>query len=135
MMPDGRFIVCSQCRGDMWLPLALHETARRSEEIIFHCPYGHRQHFPKGDGETTLLRRERDRLKQQLAEKDDDIKALKAVVAKEREHTLKMKSVATKVRKRNAAGLCPCCNRSFASAQMQRHIKTKHPEFKAEEVS
>lgn len=33
---------------------------------------------------------------------------------------------AERLRRRTAAGVCPCCNRSFV--QLARHMKTKHPD-------
>jgi hypothetical protein len=49
-----------------------------------------------------------------------------------REHTERQlsaqKGATTRARKRAAAALCPCCNRSFV--QLQRHLETKHPEYK-----
>jgi hypothetical protein len=31
-----------------------------------------------------------------------------------------------RIQKRTAAGVCPCCNRTFQ--QLARHMKTRHPE-------
>ena len=33
----------------------------------------------------------------------------------------------TKLKKRVSHGVCPCCNRTFQN--LQRHMKTQHPEF------
>ncbi len=33
----------------------------------------------------------------------------------------------TKVKKRAANGVCPCCNRTFSD--LARHMKAKHPDF------
>lgn len=33
----------------------------------------------------------------------------------------------TRQKKRTAAGVCPCCNRSFKA--LQRHMKSKHPDY------
>ena len=38
------------------------------------------------------------------------------------------KGATTKAKKRHAAALCPCCNRSFV--QLRRHLETQHPEYK-----
>jgi len=130
---------CAHCKTDMWLPDELHSAARRSEKITFFCPYGHPQHFPQGDSQETILRRERDRLIQQLAQKDDEIKdarnrwnnAEKALaIANQRADEFFGKTV--KARKRTKAGVCPCCSRTFR--QMALHMANKHPTFKAEEV-
>lgn len=37
------------------------------------------------------------------------------------------KAAKTRMKNRIANGVCPCCNRHFAN--VQRHIRTKHPEF------
>lgn len=37
------------------------------------------------------------------------------------------KGQTTKLRKRAAAGVCPCCNRQFQN--LRRHMETKHPDF------
>lgn len=46
--------------------------------------------------------------------------------AEERSHSA-TRGQLTKARKRAAAGVCPCCHRTFQN--VQRHVKTKHPEF------
>ena len=124
---------CYKCKSDMWLPEALYDAAKRSERITFWCPYGHEQHFVEGETEETKLRRERDRLVQRLAEKDDTIKRRE----QERDAALNQarayKGAASKARQRGAAGVCQCCNRQFVN--MLRHMKNKHPEFKAEMIA
>lgn len=132
--PAGSFVgACAHCRADMWLPLALYEAAKHSSRITFYCPYGHGQVFAEGESEETKLRRERDRLKQQLAMKDDLIAGQKAVADKAMRELAAAKASAVKVRKRQAAGVCPCCNRSFR--QMALHMRNKHPEFRAEQAA
>ncbi len=41
------------------------------------------------------------------------------------------KGVVTKLRKRVAAGVCPCCGRTFK--QLSAHMTQKHPEYGAKE--
>lgn len=135
-MPHGIFVGgCCQCRSEIWLPQALYDAARHSERISFYCPYGHPQVFAKGETDLDVMRRERDIARQQIAQRDDEIKQLQ-----QRSRVLAMqvdqhKTAATKARKRAAAGLCPCCNRSFASTRMAAHIRTKHPDFRVEDVT
>jgi hypothetical protein len=115
------------------LPQSLYEAAKKSSRIAFFCPYGHEAVFNERDTEADVLRRERDLLKQQLAQRDDEIvrqARLKDAALKE---ARALKTSAVKAKKRTAAGLCPCCNRSFR--QMALHLKTKHPNFRAEEVA
>jgi hypothetical protein len=46
--------------------------------------------------------------------------------AEERSH-VSTKGQLTKARNRAKAGLCPCCNRHFTN--VERHVKSKHPDF------
>ncbi len=110
----------------MWLPDALDEAAKRSRGpngIQFYCPYGHVQHYIQGETEADKLRRERDRLQQRIAQKDDEIKDL------ENRRRAAVGQV-TKLRNRVGNGVCPCCSRNFAN--LARHMHTKHPDWAAE---
>lgn len=82
------------------------------------CPNGHS--LVIGESEADELRRERDRLRQQLACKDD-------LIADQRNKIISSKGQITKLQKRAKAGTCPCCNRTFTN--MARHMQTKHPDF------
>ena len=69
-------ITCYRCKCEFTIPNALYTAARASDKIGFWCPYGHEQHFPSAEAisEYEKIRRERDRLAQRLAQKDDDIR-------------------------------------------------------------
>lgn len=43
------------------------------------------------------------------------------------------KGQVTRLKNRASAGVCPCCNRHFEA--LERHMKTKHPEFTQEETA
>lgn len=103
----------------------------------FHCYWGHSQHFTKEQGvqgRLAELQRERDRLAQRIAEKDDTIRAERERTESARriaDHNQRSdnayKGVATKLKKRAVAGVCPCCNRQFR--ELERHMASKHPNF------
>ena len=133
-MPDGRFVgPCYHCKCDMWLPEALYQAAQHGrEEIKFYCGYGHVQVYAKGESELAIVRRERDRLKQALAEKDDLIIAQREARSAAEKQLAASRAAAVKARKRAAVGVCQCCNRQFAN--MARHMQTKHPGFIASDV-
>lgn len=131
---------CCQCGCAIHLPTELYNAAKRSPDIWFWCSYGHRQHFPAGDTELDKVRRERDRLAQKVAEKDDTIAREQRwrQDETERREAAERRSAAargqvTRMKNRAAAGVCPCCNRTFT--QLARHMATKHPTFVAEEVA
>jgi hypothetical protein len=105
------------------------EQRRRKDKETFYCPRGHGTVF---SGET-----EEQRLKQQL--KDAEARAARLVDESERRRLKALqlersrdayKGQATRLRNRAAAGVCPCCKRSFAA--LARHMKTKHPDYTAQ---
>lgn len=115
---------CGNCGVYHAIPKAMHDTCVE-EGGFWHCPNGHSRGYREGRREREAVRLERDRLKQQLAERDDKIATLKKSAAA-------VRGEYTKIKNRVAAGVCPCCNRSFEN--LYRHMKTKHPEFTAEVV-
>lgn len=112
---------CCVCGIDWAGPVDLVRH-RREDGLAFWCPNGHRQVFK--ESEVNELRRERDRLAQQIAQRDDEIRDLTKRVSTER-------GKITRLRNRAKAGLCPDCNRHFTN--LERHVATKHPGFQAEE--
>lgn len=130
-------LTCCECGMSFAVP-GLFERERRRDHKWFYCPAGHSQHFPAEDAETKL-RRERDRLKQQLAQKDDEINEARAGwreaddrAKAERHRANGYKGHATKIAKRAKAGMCPCCRRTFAA--LAEHMRTQHPTFTPLEV-
>lgn len=96
-----------------------YEQRRRRDGHSFYCPNGHSMSF--GDTEADKLRRERNLLKQQMAQKDDEIAA-------ERRRAVAAKGELTKLKKRTIVnGVCPCCTRSFLN--LKNHMKTQHPDY------
>lgn len=122
---------CKTCGVIATCPSDLYEERRRSGGFNF-CPNGHQWGWTKENSENEKVRLERDRLKQQLAQKDDEIAAQRRMREETERALSAQKGVATKLRKRASAGVCPCCTRTFTN--MARHMKTKHPTFKAEAV-
>jgi len=91
-----------------------------------HCPNGHTWALT-GKSDADQLRLERDRLKQRVAESQDDARYQRELREQAEKTASAYKGVATKLKNRAKAGLCPCCNRSFEN--LRRHMATKHPDF------
>ena len=110
---------CGTCAVWHTIPEIVHSCYKR-EGGFWHCPNGHQRGWAKGTEaiEQENIRLERDRLKQDTARLADEVAAEKKR-ADEAEHKY------LKARQRAAAGVCPCCNRTFVN--VQRHMKTKHP--------
>jgi len=124
---------CPTCGVAHMFPRALYDTARRSKKNgAIYCPNGHGWHY-NIDTPEDQLRRERDLLKQRLAQKDDQISLLHAQKTSAERSLTATKGHLTKVRTRISQGVCPCCHRTFSN--MARHMTAKHPQFKTEEVT
>lgn len=124
---------CCKCGCEIWIPDALYEAASASrgpKGIHFYCAYGHGQHFVEGETEAEKLRRERDRLAQQIAQRDDEINRERERREAAERQAAAARGQVTKMKKRASAGTCPCCNRTFLS--LQSHIAKKHPQFAAD---
>lgn len=117
---------CCNCGMTFAMPIEFKERKLKKRNIAsektFYCPAGHAQHY-LGETEETMLRRERDRLQQQVAQHDDEIDY-------QRRSARAYKGQATRLRRRAKAGVCPCCNRTFK--QLAAHMANKHPGFTPE---
>lgn len=109
------------CRCGVVFGIEANHRARliQKKGTNFYCPNGHPQHYI---GET-----EADRLKRELewarSQRDSARSALKMT-----ENTLRVvKGHKTRLKKRIANGVCPCCNRTFEN--VARHMKSKHPGY------
>lgn len=116
-----KVIECGSCGVIHTVPEAMHNSAARGGGY-WHCPNGHSRGWKDGTDKTDLenMRRERDRLAQRVAERDDEIEHQKKQVAAQ-------KGVNTKLKKRVGNGVCPCCNRHFSN--LHRHMHSKHPDY------
>ena len=105
---------CANCGIMFAAPQKWIET-KQKEGGSLSCPNGHTLTY----GGNTLqkqLTAEQERyreLEMQLTSTQDQLEASKRELQRHK--------------KRVANGVCPCCNRSFV--QLQRHMKTKHPEY------
>lgn len=126
---------CIQC-GVMVFVSAERCAHARKVGGFFHCPNGHSQGWNKSDSEDEIIRRERDRLKQQLAQKDDEIAAerrrVEELAEARKKDNANHKREIKRIHRREAAGTCPCCSRTFQN--MATHMAKQHPEFRAEAV-
>ena len=115
-------MVCCVCGITFAFPEHRINYSREHPDKEFYCPNGHNLVYKKNSlkEEIEQLKKERDEanrarmvIHNMLTAKETEIKKLKT----------KIKSNS----KRIAAGVCPCCGRTFK--QLADHMKTKHPEF------
>lgn len=120
------FSNCITCGVAYSVPQSLWDHHRKSGG--FHCcPNGHSQGWTKEASEDERVRRERDRLKQLLAQKDDEITRQREQTEAAERRASAARGQVTKLKNRASKGVCPCCNRHFTN--LERHMNTKHPDF------
>lgn len=108
---------CGGCGIDFAMPDWFYR-ARREDGKTFYCPAGCPRAYR--ESETDRLRREVTRLHSRITHLDDQKQAAERSAAAH-------KGQATRLRKRVANGVCPCCHRTFTN--VARHMASKHPEF------
>jgi hypothetical protein len=102
------------CGIALAIPANLHSYARNHANYNVYCPLGHTFVY-------------RDTYEEQLKQERRRHEATRDLLAHEERSHSATKGQLTKARKRAAAGVCPCCQRTFQN--VARHVKTKHPEF------
>ena len=131
-MTDVVWINCWKCKTEYALPRELYTAAKKSPDISFWCPYGHSAHYPEGETDEQKLRRERDQLRQRLAQRDDVIQQEREAHEATQRQLRAQRGVVTRIKNRVGHGVCPCCSRSFEN--LNKHMKSKHPEYAKSDV-
>lgn len=116
---------CSQCGVPFGLEQEYKNNMVRKRET-FHCPNGHRQWFP-GKTDKQKIKDLEIEVQRQRQQKDQ----MQARHRDERQHleyqVRGQKAAKTRIKNRVAAGVCPCCNRTFQN--LARHMQGQHPEY------
>lgn len=102
----------------------------------FQCPMGHPLSYQHS--ELSKMRKELERSQAETAKALREKEFARSNAAAERQAREKTerrltatRGAHTRTRNRIKNGVCPCCTRSFQN--LRSHMKTKHPEFQAEE--
>lgn len=125
--------LCWKCKCPVLIPDELYAAAKRSSKVVFFCAYGHEAVFKEGETDLDKMRRERDRLAQCVAEKNDEIERQKEYRRETERQLSATRGVVTRIKNRVSKGVCPCCNRSFGN--LARHMLNEHPDFTATEAA
>lgn len=126
---DGALVFCTCCYEHCGVRFGLdpqHEKSLRESHSRFFCPNGHGQSFV---GKTEV-----ERLRDELKEKDKLIESAHARALAESDRAAHAENSHratrghfTRLRKRIAKGVCPCCNRYFDN--LHKHMQGRHPNF------
>lgn len=121
---------CGECGIEFHVPAAW-QRERREKGDNWYCPNGHCRVYRESDV---------DKLKRELAvaERRRQEAEARTAAARERRDALErslrtVKGHQTRLKRRVAAGCCPCCRRSFQN--LARHMQSQHPEFAGEGAS
>ena len=120
--------ICPTCGIEYAAPAEFFRSKNENNDPdnnSWHCPNGHIVVFTESLADK--LRRENQRLAQRIAMKDDQVAAARDDADAADRRAAAFKGQVTKIKKRAAAGVCPCCNRQFQN--LHRHMETKHPSF------
>lgn len=105
------------CGIEHAIPEAL-DRAITQGSVRGYCPLGHA--YACTPSEADRQRSRADEAERRLAaERDLRLDTERRLVAQ--------KGATTRATTRAAAGVCPCCNRSFS--QLRRHMASKHPDY------
>lgn len=129
------YVIQTCCHSSCGISFAVPkqwDDEKRKDYTNFYCPNGHGQSYKKGGSAEDNLRRENERLVQNTAYLEDKIREKDQKIKREKKNAMAYKGHATRIKNRVAAGVCPCCNRTFAN--LASHMKTKHKDYKEQEI-
>lgn len=121
-------LTCCSCGVTFAVPQYFRQK-RLEDRGNFWCPNGHSQAFVESEVQRLQKQLEAEKRNAEWwrvnsQSKDKMIKGQNIQLGKVR---AKLKRTETRV----GHGVCPCCNRTFVN--MQRHMKTKHPDYNGDE--
>ena len=122
-------VECCTCGVMFGVPQDLDRANHADSDRWFFCPNGHRQHYTKTTEQILREKLEREERWRKGAETSARASRDQAQAAERRASAYK--GQATRLRKRAAAGVCPCCTRTFQN--VARHMERQHPEFPGSE--
>src|SRR5713101_5543499 len=122
--PNYDDLTCGECGIRFFVP---HNwlKQRRDEGGGYTCPNGHGRIFR--ESATDIIRRERDGLKQEMARLVEEAERERRWRHQSERRVSAARGQITRLKNRAAAGVCPCCNRTFVN--LARHMGTKHKGF------
>lgn len=109
------------CGCPVGVPEGLETYARRHSDQAIYCPLGHC--FVYNDATD----KQNSRLKDQLAATRAAHEQTLAEVRAQKAAKTRFRHERDRLRERVAAGVCPCCHRSFK--QLRAHMARKHPTY------
>jgi len=117
-------IKCSKC-GVTFAATESFVAVRRADHRTFYCINGHEQYYPQ--------KSEAEKLRERLRVTEGQLRHTRDQLQATEYQRRAQKGQVTRLRNRIAAGVCPCCNRSFQD--VRAHMQGQHPDFAMPEES
>lgn len=117
-------LTCGHC-GILFGLESAFMAARLDDGQLFYCPNGHRIGWKAANERQRTEKRLEDAEARNLALRDQLAAAIRDAEA--------ARTALLRDRARFAAGVCPCCNRSFEN--VRRHMQTQHPDYDATRIN
>ena len=124
-----QFVTETCCHDGCDINFAIPETWRKQkmkDHTSFYCPNGHEQCYT-GTSDIEKLQKELAMTKRYKEHCEADVARKRRIIERERRRTAAYKGHYSRLQKRIAHGVCPCCTRTFKN--VMQHIRCKHPEF------
>lgn len=128
-----RVVECFTCHVTYAIPESFYRAARKHNKAkdpdnywSICCPFGHQWHYTGLNREQQLerdLQRQRDHAGWLASQRDQ----LRSSLTAQRGAATRARNERDRLKQRAAAGVCPCCNRTFK--QLARHMKGQHPDW------
>jgi hypothetical protein len=119
---------CGVCGVLFAAPQRLLDSCREDGDSFF-CPNGHSLVFNDYENKRLKrqLERERDRNAALAAQRDQ----AEAEARTQKGRATRFRNDRDRIKGRVAAGVCPCCNRTFKN--LERHMASQHPDWKEQQ--
>ena len=114
---------CFRC-GTIVVMHAEFYRDRVRDKAAWFCINGHQQVFVGESVEETLRKK--------LVSKELELAQERTRIATKDRAIAALKGAARRTKTRVQNGVCPCCNRTFIA--LGRHMATKHPDWKEQEI-
>lgn len=111
-------IICGEC-GGTYAVSERYRKQKAEEGGSWNCPYCR----TSWGYVTSAL----ERVQKELARAEAKAQRMSDEAETAEARRRSQKAATTRLKKRAAAGLCPCCNRHFTN--LHRHMKTQHPKY------
>lgn len=121
---------CGECGITFAVPEEWRQT-RREDHKTFYCPNGCRRWYAPGTSELEKTQQYLDNARKRLQWAEEAQERTRQELKATTLSLRAQKAAKTRLKNRIAAGVCPCCDRTFAD--LASHMAGEHPDFASDE--